>query len=453
MNRIAGRAWVLWLLVSLLLGGVGFFLYEYAVSSHKWVMHSANPHVYQGGAQTVACGKVTDRDGIFLLDLGNGRQYAHDSYLRAATLHWLGDRSGNIAAPALSHYAKELAGFTPVNGIYGYGGTGANAKLTLSAPVQKTALEALGSYKGTVAVYNYRTGEILCAVSTPAFDPDHVPDFSMDTAGLYEGVYLNRFTQSVYIPGSIFKIVTTAAALETLPDVRRQSFTCTGTFTIGGDKVTCERAHGTLTLKNAMARSCNCYYANLALRLGADTLEDRVEAYGVTKPVSFDGIVTARGNFSAAGQQRVELAWSAIGQHKDQINPCAFLTFVGAIANGGQGVKPYVMASVGEYQAQPQPMERIMSEDTAAILQEYMRNNVVNNYGADNFPGLTVCAKSGTGQVSGQRPNAMFVGFVSDEQYPLAFIAAVENAGYGKQVCVPILSKVLSACRDVLDGA
>jgi peptidoglycan glycosyltransferase len=453
MNRIAGRAWVLWLLVSLLLGGVGFFLYEYAVSSHKWVMHSANPHVYQGGAQTVACGKVTDRDGIFLLDLGNGRQYAHDAYLRAAMLHWLGDRSGNIAATALSHYAKELAGFTPVNGIYGYGGTGANAKLTLSAPVQKTALEALGSYKGTVAVYNYRTGEILCAVSTPAFDPDHVPDFSMDTAGLYEGVYLNRFTQSVYIPGSIFKIVTTAAALETLPDVRRQSFTCTGTFTIGGDKVTCERAHGTLTLKNAMARSCNCYYANLALRLGADTLEDRVEAYGVTKPVSFDGIVTARGNFSAAGQQRVELAWSAIGQHKDQINPCAFLTFVGAIANGGQGVKPYVMASVGEYQAQPQPMERIMSEDTAAILREYMRNNVVNNYGADNFPGLTVCAKSGTGQVSGKRPNAMFVGFVSDEQYPLAFIAAVENAGYGKQVCVPILSKVLSACRDVLDGA
>ena len=453
MNRIAGRAWVLWLLVGLLLGGVGFFLYEYAVSSHKWVMHSANPHVYQGGAQTVACGKVTDRDGNFLLDLGNGRIYAPDNYLRAATLHCLGDRSGNIAAPALSHYAKELAGFTPVNGIYGYGGTGANAKLTLSAPVQKTALEALGSYKGTVAVYNYRTGEILCAVSTPTFDPDNVPDFSQDTTGLYEGVYLNRFVQSAYIPGSIFKIVTTAAALETMPDIRRQSFTCTGRYAIGGDYVTCERAHGTLTLKNAMARSCNCYYANLALQLGADTLEERVDAYGVIKPVTFDGIVTARGNFKAVGQQRVEIAWSAIGQHKDQINPCAFLTFVGAIANGGQGVKPYLMASVGEYQAQTQPLERILSEETAAVLQEFMRNNVVNNYGADNFPGLTVCAKSGTGQVYGQRSNAMFVGFVSDTEYPLAFIAAVENAGYGKQVCVPILSKVLAACREVLDGA
>jgi peptidoglycan glycosyltransferase len=129
------------------------------------------------------------------------------------------------------------------------------------------------------------------------------------------------------------------------------------------------------------------------------------------------------------------------------------LTFVGAIANGGQGVKPYVMASVGTYRAQVEQMERIMPEETAAVLQEFMRNNVVSNYGADNFPGLTVCAKSGTGQVYGQRPNAMFVGFVSDEQYPLAFIDAVEDAGYGKQVCVPILSKVLSACRDLLDGA
>ena len=453
MNRIAGRTWVLWLLILLLLGGLGFFLWEYAAHSHKWVMHSGNPHVYQGGAQTIACGKVTDRDGRLLLNMGNGRVYAADAVLRSATIHWLGDRSGNIAAPILSEYARQLAGFTPVNGIYGYGGTGAQASLTLSASVQKTALEALEGYKGTVAVYNYRTGEILCAVSTPTFDPDHVPDFSADITGLYEGVYLNRFTQSAYIPGSIFKIVTTAAALETIPDIRRQSFTCTGSLAIGGDYVTCERAHGTMNLKNAMARSCNCYYAQLALQLGADTLEEKVEAYGVTKPVTFDGITTASGNFRAAGQQKVELAWSAIGQHKDQINPCAFLTFVGAIANGGQGIRPYVMASVGDYQAQPEQMERIMSEETAGVLREFMRNNVVNNDGAENFPGLTVCAKSGTGQVGGgQRSNAMFAGFVADGEYPLAFIAAVENAGYGKQVCVPILSKVLAACRDVMDG-
>lgn len=454
MHRIAGRTWILWPLVLALLGGIGFFLYEYATASHKWVMHSGNPHVYEGNAQTVACGIIADRDGTILLSLGNGRQYASDPYVRASTIHWLGDRSGNIAAPAVSHYAKELAGFTPVNGIYGYAGSGTTATWTLSAEVQKTALEALGNYKGTVAVYNYRTGAILCAVSTPTYDPNQVPDFSQETGGQYEGVYLNRFTQSTFIPGSIFKIVTTAAALESIPDIRKQSFTCTGSYRIGGDQVTCEQAHGKVNLKLAMARSCNCYYADLALQLGAETLENRVEAYGVTKSISFDGVQTAPGNFRAIGQQRVEIAWSAVGQHKDLINPCTFLSFVGAIANGGQGVRPYLVASVGNYQAQTTAMDRILSEETASVLQEFMRNNVVNNYGDENFPGFTVCAKSGTGQVGGGRkPNAMFTGFLMDEQYPLAFIAVVENAGYGKHICIPILSKVLSACRDVLDGA
>lgn len=453
MNRIAGRTWILWPLIMALIVGIGFFLYEYTISSHNWVMHSGNPHVYEGNSQMVACGIIVDRDGELLLKLGNGRQYAADPDLRTSTLHWLGDRSGNIASPAISYYAKELAGFTPINGVYGYAGSGTKATLTLSAKVQKTALEALGSYKGTVAVYNYRTGAILCAVSTPTFDPDHIPDLSDDHNGQYEGVYLNRFTQASYIPGSIFKIVTTAAALETIPNIRRQSFTCTGTYRIGGDQVTCEQAHGNVNLKLAMARSCNCYYANLGMQLGADTLEDRVHAYGVTKPVSFDGIQTAPGNFQVLGQQRIQIAWSAVGQHKDLINPCAFLTFVGAIANGGQGVQPYLMSSVGNYRAQTVLMNRIMTEDTASVLQEFMRNNVVNNYGDEHFSGFTVCAKSGTGQVGGGRkPNAMFTGFIADERYPLAFIAAVENAGYGKHVCIPILSKVLSACRDVMDG-
>ena len=77
-----------------------------------------------------------------------------------------------------------------------------------------------------------------------------------------------------------------------------------------------------------------------------------------------------------------------------------------------------------------------------------MRNNVEIVYGAGNFPGLTVCAKSGTSQLGGGlTSNAMFAGFVTDEAYPLAFIVVVENGGYGSSTCVPILSKVLAACK------
>ena len=82
-----------------------------------------------------------------------------------------------------------------------------------------------------------------------------------------------------------------------------------------------------------------------------------------------------------------------------------------------------------------------------------MRNNVQSVYGDWNFNGLSVCAKSGTSQLGGeQNPNAMFAGFVDSDEYPLAFIVVVENGGYGSHTCVPIISKVLNACKTVLDG-
>lgn len=458
MNRIAIRAWALLLAVSLLLGGLGFFLYEYSTKSESWALHSGNPHVFEEAQQQLqlVSGSVVDRDGVFLLDLSDRRTYSTDATIRMATLHLLGDRAGNIYAPSVTNYTKQMLGYDPINGIYNYGGAGGQATLTISALVQKTALEALGDRKGTVAVYNYKTGELLCAVTTPTYDPDAIPDFSAG-GDAYEGVYLNRFLQAAYIPGSIFKIATTAAALETIPDITQQTFTCTGSYSFGPDKVTCERAHGTVDLKKAMMRSCNCAYAQIAVQLGANTLSQYVDTYGVLKPLSFDGNTTVKGNISLENVASVELAWSAIGQHKDQINPCAFLSFVGAIANGGQGVQPYLVQSVQvdgktTYTASVTDMERIMGAETAQILTDLMRNNVTGYYGDEHFSGLTVCAKSGTGEVGGgMKPNAMFTGFVTDAEYPLAFIVCVENGGYGRTTCIPIISQVLAACKEILD--
>ena len=94
-----------------------------------------------------------------------------------------------------------------------------------------------------------------------------------------------------------------------------------------------------------------------------------------------------------------------------------------------------------------------MSSATAEILQEMLRSTVQNYYGDDSFPGLNVCAKSGTAEVGGDlKPNAMFTGFVADEEYPLAFMVVVENGGYGSHTCVPILSKVLGVCKAVMDA-
>lgn len=455
MNRVTRRASVLLFLVVILVGGLFFFVYEYLAKADKWIVSAGSPHIYN--SSNIGCGQVYDRDGTLLLDITSSRTYASNEELRQATLHWLGDRKGSISAPAIANYAKEMTGYNIVDGLYSYGGEAGAAVLTLSSEVQTVALEAMAGRKGTVAVYNYKTGEILCAVTTPTYDPDNVPDIDGDTTGVYEGVYLNRFIQSAYVPGSIFKVVTMAAALDCVDGIQGMSFKCTGIYEYGIDKVTCERAHGTLTLKEALARSCNCAFAQIAALVGADNLEKYVDQFGVVKPLKFDGVTTTAGNYDLSKAAAVEVAWSAIGQYTDQINPCRYMSFMGAIAGGGKAALPHIVSHVtseGEitYEAEPVISERIMPGEVAETLQAFLRNNVTAIYGVDRFPVMTVCGKSGTSQLGGeQEPNAMFAGFVMDEAYPLAFIAVVENGGYGSSTCIPILSKVLAACKDVLD--
>ena len=452
MNRIAARALAVLVLVLALAAGMVFFVFEYITDSRDWVLFSGSPHVYNNGK--VSAGVVLDRNDVLLADLRNGRSYSDDALLREATLHWLGDRQGNIRSAYVDEYAEAMLGHDFINGLYAYGDTAGTIRLTLSAKAQKAALEAMGDYVGTLAVYNYKTGEILCAVTTPTFDPDAVPDIAGDTTGAYTGVYVNRFLQSKYIPGSVFKIVTTVAALESIPDIQQRSFTCTGTYEIQKGDITCIQAHGTQNLKEAFCNSCNCAFAQIAELLGSKTLKNYVDLFGVTNAISFDGITTTAGNFDLAGATGEQIAWSGIGQHKDQINPCAYLTFVGAVANGGIGAMPHLVEQVGvgdtaNYEAQVVKTQRLVSEETAKILASYMRNNVEQKYGAENFPGLTVCAKSGTGEVGGGKlPNAVFTGFVDEENCPLAFIVIIEEGGFGTQTCVPVISKVLPICAD-----
>ena len=455
MNRVASRSTIALMLVVVLLGGMCLFLTEYVMKADDWVVFEGSPHVYTG--VNIGCGVITDRSGEVLLSATGKRTYSEDSGIRKATIHWLGDRYGYISAPAVTDYAGEMTGFDLLNGIYGYGGTGGSAKMTISAKVQKVALEAMGKKKGTVAVYNYETGEILCAVSTPTYDPDNVPDID-ENDEKYEGIYLNRFTQTTYVPGSVFKIVTTAAALDSLKNAEEIEFSCDGVYEMSGGKVKCTGEHGTIGLKRALQKTCNCYFAQLTEVLGADTLEKYVKKFQITEPVSFDGITTAKGNFSVEDASAQQIAWSGIGQHLDLINPCRYMTFLGVIAGGGEAAEPYIVESAGSglfggYRARTESTGRLMDKDTAGALTALLRSNVENQYGDDNFPGLTVCAKTGTAEVGGgKEPNATFAGFCMDEDYPLAFMVAVEDAGSGAKTCIPIISEVLEACKDLMDS-
>ena len=454
MKKVSGRAIFPLILAIVLLAGTVLLCVRYFAKADEWVTFSGSPHVYTG--VNLDGGVVTDRDGALLLDSTDGRTYSADAVTRTATMHLLGDRYGYIQAPLLGSFADDMIGFDKINGLYGAEGTEANAALTLSAAAQTAAYQALGNYHGTVGVYNYKTGEILCAVTSPSYDPDNMPDVDADTSGAYDGVYVNRFFQAAYTPGSIFKIVTLAAAIETVPDWESLTFTCEGKTIIGGQEIICEGVHGTITLKQALAHSCNVAFGELAGKVGTKALMEYAEKLGLSESFECDGIPVKAGTVDLKDADAGDLAWAGIGQYTDQVNALTFMRAMGRIAGGGTGAEPYLMAKItrGEktaYEAKTETSSRALKAETAAKLTEYLRNNVATMYGDWQFGGLNVCAKSGTAEHEGKTADAMFAGFCVDENCPLAFVVFVENGGSGSAVAAPIAAKVLQVCAAAIN--
>jgi len=322
--------------------------------------------------------------------------------------------------------------------------------------VQKTAQAALAGRKGTIGVYNYKSGEILCAVTAPTYDPDHMPDVENDSTGMYDGVYLNRFFQTAYVPGSIFKVLTAAAALETLENADTMTFSCNGSCEIGGDTINCNGVHGTVTLEQALGHSCNVAFAQLAVQLGPETMTEYARRFGINSALSFDGLTTAAGSFDLEGAADSQIAWAGIGQHTNLVNACQYMTVMGAIANGGAAAKPYLMKEVDGglltgYKAKTEMLEPMIGQEASNQLAAMMHLAVQERYGAWLFPDLYVCAKSGTAELGpNQTAHATFSGFIRDEDYPLAFIVIVEHGGSGSATCAPIAGQVLHACVEAM---
>ena len=324
--------------------------------------------------------------------------------------------------------------------------------LTLDARYNYIAYEALAGRKGAVGVYNYETGEVLCMVSTPAFDPLYPPSAEeMEGNDAYDGVYLNRFLSSAYVPGSVFKTVTLTAALENLPDAETRTWNCTGSVQIGDETITCSGVHGEQTLKEAFAHSCNAAFAQIAEELGADTLRRYTEKAGLTSTYSVDGLPTAKGTFNWDGITAGQLGWAGVGQYHDQVNPCAFLLWMGAIANGGKAAEPYLIRKTVSSLGIPslphitQHTGQLIDSRTAATVADFMANNVTETYGTKRFPNMELCAKSGTAEVgTGQTPHAWFAGFLRNEDAPYAFVVLVENGGGGNAVAGTVAGKVLN---------
>lgn len=456
MKATAKRTGFALVLAAILLFGLLTFFIRYFLYADRWVSFPGSPHVYSRNG-SLETGEILDRSGKVLYSTQGNLRYAEDSLTRRAMLHLLGDKEGNIPARVLRNYTSMLVGFDKLNGTYAMDRGGGEIRTTVSAQVQGIALQALDGRKGTVGVYNYKTGEILCAVSSPTFDPESPPDVAGDTTGKYDGVYVYRFFHSTYTPGSIFKLTTTAAALESVPGVETMRFTCTGSVTVNGERITCSKAHGEQSYADALANSCNCAFAQITQLVGRENLARKVREIRLSDSMEFDGIHTAAGHFDLSGADDNALAWAGIGQYTDLINPCQYMVYMGAISNGGRAAEPFLVSRVKRgggvrYERELRQTAQMLTPAAAETLKEMMRNNTEKMYQSAQIKGMTVCAKSGTAQVGEGRSTALFTGFLDSEEYPLAFIVVVEEGGAGSSNAGPIAKTVLQACVNVLNG-
>ena len=233
MRKIEKRSIFCLILAALLGLGLAFFCFRFVVDGGDWASYPYNRHLYNNAGQLKG-GTILDRDGDMLstLDEDGNRIYNDDATVRRATLHAVGDKNGNIGAGALTSFADKLSGYNLLTGVYSPLGTGNSLYLTIDAYLNNVAYQALNGMNGTVGVYNYKTGEILCMVSTPTFDPANPPDIAADDPA-WDGVYVNRLLSANSIPGSIFKVVTINAAIENIPDLFQRKWTCTGSRRTG----------------------------------------------------------------------------------------------------------------------------------------------------------------------------------------------------------------------------
>ena len=401
-------------------------------------------------------GTITDRNGVVLAESRDGKRiYNEDQSIRCACLPVIGDNSVNNSTAIQTVYRPELSGY---NFIFGLGlpdeiKSGQDIQLTIDSKMQKAAYEALGGSKGAVVVYNYKTGELLCLASTPTYDPyDKTEDINTNPA--YEGAYLNRAISSAYPPGSTFKLVTAAAALEYIDNAEHREYECEGSTEIGGKIINCYEISGHIEMKEALMTSCNGYFAHLAVDLGKSKMTDQATKMGFNSSFEFDGITTGKSVYDVSKADENELAWSGVGQYQVLETPINMAMRSAAIANGGSPMKPFLIknmsAAFGAWMPDRSSSKgsSMMSSSEAEKLTEMMDYTVANYYGKASFPvELDVCAKTGTAEISdgGSDAHAWVTGFTKSEEHPYAFAVIVENGNSGYQVAIPVASAVLNS--------
>lgn len=309
-----------------------------------------------------------------------------------------------------------------------------------------------------IIVTNPRTGEVLAMGVRPTYDPNDPlanPDNWRNLAIWYN-----------YEPGSTFKIVTAAAALEEGVVSARDSFFCGGAITVAGSSIGCVSAHGDQSLAEVIKNSCNVGFVTIGQRLGRDAFYRYIEGFGFGKPTGIPlpgeegGILLPRNRVGP-----VELANNAFG-HGIAVTPIQMISMVGAIANDGILLQPQIVREIYDHEGNlvqgftPRAVGQVVSRQTARELAGYLQEVIADGTGRGAaVEGYNLAGKTGTaqkiidGRYASDKHVASFVGFGPVEDPQLAVLVVVDEpkgAYYGGLVAAPAFSAIMAECLPYL---
>ena len=350
---------------------------------------------------------------------------------------------------------------------------GASLELTINPRAQRAAREALGDQQGAVVALDPRTGAILAMYSSPSYDPSPlVSHKSGDAAKAWERLtsdptrpMVNRaIAGNLYPPGSVFKVVTAAAAIESgdfdedssIPGPARLDLPQTTSDLPNSSPGPCG-PNDRVTLRIAMQNSCNTAFGWLGMELGGDAVADQAEKFGFGDKLEIPMSVTP--SIFPADLNPPQEAQSAIGQYEVRTTPLQVAMMSAGVANDGIVMRPYLVERVqGDdlsviSETQPEQLSRAVEPDTAAQLTDMMTAVVESGTGRQAaVPGVSVAGKTGTAQhAAGAAPHAWFTGFAPADNPEVVVAVVVEDGGragseaYGGSVAGPISAAVMRA--------
>lgn len=367
--------------------------------------------------------------------------------LAAHTVGYLSTRYGASGIEAsqndtLTGHADYSNWLNTLNSLAGIDVPGNSVVLTLNSEIQRVCEDALANYTGSIVVLNPTTGAVIAKASSPTYDYDNISEIiekNPESAPL-----LDRSTRALYAPGSTFKVVSLAAALDSGAATLDSRYQAPAQMEIGNATVTNFRNEdlGEISLREALVRSSNTAFGQVGAQVGANKLVSYAQAFGYGTTLGADFAAIASLMPEAKEMTEWETAWAAcgqpVGEHESPAGPQTTVmqnaVIAAAIANGGLAMSPYLVDHVLSPEgvvistSSPRTLTQAIPQSVADDVKSAMLDVVQNGSGAGaQVYGVQVAGKTGTAEVSDSVSNSLFIGFAPYESPTLAISICIEG--------------------------